>query len=213
MDMLRSTILKAAAMVVAMCVLFGCGRIQKKEQLKVLSEDNGQVLSVFAIFPTPVEEPWAGAVHMGFLKAQEEGLIVYSFEENTGYAHFDSILHANCSKGFDIVAGDAFGSESTVRKLAAEFQETVFFFGSGEGPNATNLSVFDDLVHEPAYLAGMAVGAVTRTSRIGIVAAMPIPEINRLTNAFIAGAHETDPEAVFEIAYIDEFYNPLKADS
>lgn len=211
--MMRSTIFKAAAMVVAMCVLAGCGRVQKKERPGVVSLDNDKALSVFAIFPTPVEEPWAGMVHQGFLNAQQEGLIVYSFEENTGYAHFDSILRANCSKGYDIIAGDAFGSERIVREIAAEFPDKAFFFGSGEGPNAMNLSVFDDLVHEPAYLAGMAAGAVTRTSRIGIVAAMPIPEINRLTNAFIAGARETDPGTAFDIAYIDEFYNPLKADS
>lgn len=213
MNRLLSKIFKGTAIILLLSLIVGCGRVQKKEQQEAVTEDNGKVLSVFAIFPTPVEEPWADMVHKGFLKAQEEGLIGYSFEENTGYAHFDSILHASCSKGYDIIAGDAFGSEASVRETAAEFPDIVFFFGSGEVPNGTNLSVFDDLVHEPAYLAGMAAGSVTRNSRIGIVAAMPIPEINRLTNAFITGARDMNPDASFDIAYIDEFYNPQKADS
>ncbi|MDD5695571.1 MAG: BMP family ABC transporter substrate-binding protein, partial [Bacteroidales bacterium] len=60
---------------------------------------------------------------------------------------------------------------------------------------------------------GMAAGIVTQKNRIGIVAAKPIPEVNRLTNAFIAGAKEMNPLVRFDITYTNVFYDPPRADS
>jgi basic membrane lipoprotein Med (substrate-binding protein (PBP1-ABC) superfamily) len=100
-----------------------------------------------------------------------------------------------------------------VREVADDFPDIPFFFGSGMGPNGKNLSVFDNFIHEPAYLAGMAAGSITLRNRIGIVAAKSIPEVNRLTNAFISGAREMNQQVKFEIIYTDEFYYPPRADS
>ena len=56
------------------------------------------------------------------------------------------------------IFGDAYGNERAVRRVAAEYPATPFIFGSGLGPSDPNLSVFDDWIHEPAYLCGMLAG-------------------------------------------------------
>ena len=56
------------------------------------------------------------------------------------------------------IFGDAYGNEEAVRRVAAEYPATPFIFGSGLGPSDPNLSVFDDWIHEPAYLCGMLAG-------------------------------------------------------
>ena len=56
-----------------------------------------------------------------------------------------------------------------------------------------NFSVFDNWIHEPAYLAGMLAGGLTKTGIIGVVGGVPVPEVNRITNAFIAGRPGRQP--------------------
>ncbi|TIN50023.1 MAG: BMP family ABC transporter substrate-binding protein, partial [Mesorhizobium sp.] len=63
-------------------------------------------------------------------------------------------------------------------------------FGSGAGPAEPNFGVFDNWIHEPAYLSGLIAGKMSKSGTIGAVAAMGIPEVNRLVNAFFAGAKD-----------------------
>ena len=110
-----------------------------------------------------------------------------------------------------MIFGDAFGNEEAVRRVAAEFPEIAFVFGSGFGPSEPNLSVFDNWIHEPAYLSGMLAGGMTKTNKIGVVGGMPVPEVNRLVNAFIAGAKEINPDAKVLVSFINSWFDPAAA--
>ena len=46
---------------------------------------------------------------------------------------------------------------------------------------------------------------------IGVVAAMPIPEVNRLVNAFTAGAKEVNPDAKMLVSFINSWFDPAAA--
>ena len=59
----------------------------------------------------------------------------------------------------------AFGNEEAVRRVAADYPDIPFVFGSGGGPAEPNFSVFDNWIHEPAYLAGMLAGGLTKSRR------------------------------------------------
>jgi len=83
--------------------------------------------------------------------------------------------------------------------------------GSSLKPQAPNFSVFDNYIQEPAYLSGMVAGGMTRSNRIGMVGGFPIPEVNRLMNAFMAGAKETNPKVEFSVSFINSWFDPPKA--
>ena len=53
------------------------------------------------------------------------------------------------------------------RRTAKEFPKVSFLFGSGAGPAEPNFGVFDNWIHEPAYLAGMLAGGLTTSNVIG----------------------------------------------
>jgi basic membrane lipoprotein Med (substrate-binding protein (PBP1-ABC) superfamily) len=40
---------------------------------------------------------------------------------------------------------------------------------------------------------------------------MPIPEVNRIVNAFVAGVKETDPQATVKVSFINSFFDPAAA--
>src|SRR3954465_1298743 len=113
--------------------------------------------------------------------------------------------------GNQLIVGEAFGVEAAARKVAKDFPKTAFLMGSSLKPQAPNFSVFDNYIQEPAYLSGMVAGGMTKSNRIGMVGGFPIPEVNRLMNAFMAGAKETNPKVEFSVSFINSWFDPPKA--
>jgi len=177
----------------------------------VVAQD--EPLKVFGAFATEIEEPWDGVIHAALEAEAEAGRIDYLWQDAIGYSgDMELVLRQVAEEDApDIIFGDAFLNEEAVRRVAAEYPDIAFVFGSEGGPSGDNLSVFDNWIHEPAYLAGMLAGGLTQTDTIGVVAAIPIPEVNRLANAFIAGAQDVNPEVVAKVSFIGSFYDPATA--
>lgn len=175
--------------------------------------ETGGKLKVFGAYATAIEEPWDGVIHAALTKAADAGQIEYTKQDAIGYSgDMERILTEVASQQKpDVIFGDAFGNEEAVRRVAAQFPEIAFVFGSGFGPSEPNLSVFDNWIHEPAYLSGMIAGAMTKSNKIGVVGGVPVPEVNRLVNAFIAGAKKTNPEAQVLVSFINSWFDPAAA--
>jgi basic membrane protein A len=170
-------------------------------------------LGVFGAFATPIEEPWDRVIHTALEAEETAGRIVYDFTDDIGYAgDMERVLGEIAAQDQpDIIFGDAFGNEEAARRVAADYPEIAFVFGSGGGPVDPNFSVFDNWIHEPAYLAGMLAGGLTESNVIGVVGGFPVPEVNRITNAFIAGARETNPEVEVKVTFLNSWFDPAAA--
>ena len=177
-----------------------------------LSEES-EALSVFGAYATAIEEPWDGVIHGALQKAQTEGRISYEFTDDIGYAgDMERVLREVAEqKKPAIIFGDAFGNEEAVRRVAKDYPDIAFVFGSGGGPAEPNFSVFDNWIHEPAYLSGMLAGGLTKTNVIGVVGGFPVPEVNRIVNAFIAGAMSVNPEVDVKTSFINSWFDPAAA--
>src|SRR5690554_964962 len=100
-------------------------------------------LVVFAAYATPIEEPWDGVIHTALQAAADEGTIIYEYQDEIGYSGDMEIILREVAEDEqpDIIFGDAFGNEEAVRRVARDFPEIAFVFGSGLGPAQPNLSV------------------------------------------------------------------------
>ena len=114
-------------------------------------------------------------------------------------------------KGHTLIVGESFAVEAAARKVAKDYPKISFLMGSSGKPQAPNFSVFDNYIQEPAYLSGLIAGSMTKTGKIGMVGGYPIPEVNRLMNAFMAGARETNPKVEFMVTFINSWFDPPKA--
>lgn len=168
-------------------------------------------LKVAAVFATPIEEPWDHQIHVALLKAKKELGIEYKWSEHVESSDFERVLRQYARGGTQLILGDAFAAEEVTRKVAKQFPKVAFVFGSGGGPADPNLSVFDNWIHEPAYLCGLIAGKMTKTNTVGAVAAMDIPEVARLVNAFYQGAKEANPNVKRKTTFIGSFFDPPKA--
>ncbi|HMR64879.1 MAG TPA: BMP family protein, partial [Anaerolineae bacterium] len=173
----------------------------------------GEPLVVFGAYATAIEEPWDGVIHSALTKAQEAGQITYTFADDIGYSgDMERILREVAEETQpDIIFGDAFGNEEAARRVAVDYPEIAFVFGSGGGPAEPNFSVFDNWIHEPAYLSGMLAGGLTESNVVGVVGGFPVPEVNRIVNAFIAGAEAVNPEVDVKTTFINSWFDPAAA--
>ena len=193
---LRGLMAVAVAALVGTALLSGAARAEEK-------------MKVAAIFSTPIEEPWVNQVHEALLKAQKELGIEYKWAESVPSADYARVLREFARDGYTMITGDAF--EDVTRRVAREFPNIAFVFGSGEGTAEPNFSVYDNWIHEPAYLSGLIAGKMTKSNVVGSVAAMDIPEVDRLVNAFCQGAKDANKDVKCKVTFIGSFFDPPKA--
>lgn len=170
-------------------------------------------LAVFGAYATAIEEPWDGVIHAALNTAKDDGRIDYTYTDDIGYAgDMERVLREVAEKNKPaIIFGDAFGNEEAVRRVAKDFPDIAFVFGSGGGPAEPNFSVFDNWIHEPAYLSGMLAGGLTESNVIGVVGGLPVPEVNRIVNAFTAGALSVNPDVDVKTTFINSWFDPAAA--
>ncbi|HSE70220.1 MAG TPA: BMP family protein [Nocardioidaceae bacterium] len=197
----------------ALALLAACGGTTGEETSGGGEGGDSDKPLIYGVFATPLEEPWDGAIHSALESAVEDGVIEYKHVDNvnTADAMERALRDIATNEQPDAIMGDAFAAEEAVRKVAAEFPEIPFAFGSGEDPVEPNMSVFDNWLQDPAYLAGMLAGGLTESDTIGVVGAMPIPEVNRIVNAFVLGVKETNPDATVKVSFINTFFDPAAA--
>jgi basic membrane protein A and related proteins len=196
---------------VAVLLVAACGGTTGESETS--SSGDGDLPLVYGAFATPLEEPWDGAIHAALEEAAAEGVIQYKHVDDlsTSDAMERALRDIAINEKPAAIMGDAFAAEEAVRKVAAEFPDIPFAFGSGEKPVEPNMSVFDNWLQDPAYLAGMLAGGLTESDTIGVVGAMPIPEVNRIVNAFVLGVKETNPDATVKVSFINSFFDPAAA--
>jgi len=168
-------------------------------------------LKVAAIYTVPFEQQWVSRIHKALKAAEARGDIEYKATENVANADYERVMREYVAAGNTLIVGEAFAVEAAARKVAKDSPKVSFLMGSSGKPQAPNFSVFDNYIQEPAYLSGMVAGGMTKSNKIGMVGGFPIPEVNRLMHAFMAGAKETNPKVEFTVSFINSWFDPPKA--
>ena len=168
-------------------------------------------LKVAAVYTVPFEQQWVSRIHTALKAAEARGEIEYKATENVANADYERVMREYATAGNQLIVGEAFAVEGAARKVAKDFPKTAFLMGSSGKPQAPNFSVFDNYIQEPAYLTGLIAGGMTQTNKIGLVGGFPIPEVNRLMHAFMAGAKEVNPKTEFTVTFINSWFDPPKA--
>ena len=170
-------------------------------------------LTVRGIYTVPVEQQWVSRIHKAALAAEEAGEIEYDFSENVSNTDYARVMREYAEGGADLIVGEIFAVEDEAREVVGDYPDTAFLMGSSFGEDAAypNLAVFDNYIQDASYLSGIIAGAMTETGNIGMVGGFPIPEVNRLMHAFMAGARESNPEVTFQVAFIGSWFDPPKA--
>jgi basic membrane protein A len=110
----------------------------------------------------------------------------------------------------DVVFTTSFGYMDDTVKAGAKYPDKLFMHCSGFKQTPNVGTYFADL-YQTYYLNGLMAGALTKTNKIGYVAAFPIPELIRHINAFALGIKAVNPKAKVHVKWIYAWYGPDKA--
>ncbi|HTV71776.1 MAG TPA: BMP family protein [Rhizobiaceae bacterium] len=199
----RRTLLKAAGASTALAATGAFpSRLFAQEKLKVA-----------AIYTVPFEQQWVSRIHKAANTAKDRGDIDYVATENVSNTDYERVMREYAEAGNKLIVGEVFGVEDAARTVAKDYPDTAFLMGSSFKPDSAvpNFSVFDNYIQDASYLTGIIAGAMTKSKNMGMVGGFPIPEVNRLMNAFMAGVKETAPDTKFQVSFIGSWFDPPKA--
>lgn len=109
----------------------------------------------------------------------------------------------------DIVFSTSIGYMVPTEGIAKENPAVMFEHATGTR-QGINLTTYATRAYQPRYLSGLIAGSMTKTNKIGYVAAHPIPEVIRGINAFTLGVRAVNPNAVVEIEWAKSWFDPKK---
>ena len=129
---------------------------------------------------------WSQAHDVGRQKLVEETGIETAYTELVpeDATEFRTVAEAYIEQGYNIIFGTTFGL------IDSNFGN---YFGK---------------MYQPRYLSGLVAGSITKSNKIGYVAAFPIPEVIRGINAFAEGVKETNPNATVEVVWTFTWFGP-----
>ena len=110
----------------------------------------------------------------------------------------------------DVVFTTSFGYMDDTIKAGQRYADKMFMHCSGF-KQAKNVGTYFADLYQTYYLNGVMAGALTKTDKIGYVAAFPIPELVRHIDAFALGIKAVNPNARVHVRWTYAWYGPDKA--
>jgi basic membrane protein A len=199
----RRLIEAAGAMAVggAMVSVIGPGRAFAADKLKI-----------GFVYVGPINDDGWTAAHeegrqamMAALGDKVESSYVENVPENAADA--ERVIRDFAQKGYKLIFTTSFGFMDPTVTVAADFPDTTFIHISGykTGPN---MGTGMGKIEEPRYVSGLIAGKMTKTNKLGYVAAFPIPECIRGINAFTLGVRKVNPAATVKVVWTNTWLDP-----
>jgi basic membrane protein A len=112
------------------------------------------------------------------------------------------------SQGYNMIFATAFGYQPFTQQVAKENPDKYFFGITPTVAPADNILNYYGRLWDGRYLTGIVAGKMTKTNKIGFVAAQPIPTVIAGINAFTLGARSVNPNATVQVVWTLSWYNP-----
>ncbi|MDC0335391.1 BMP family ABC transporter substrate-binding protein [Pseudodesulfovibrio sp.] len=212
-------LLKLCVVVAAMAMmlsLFACGEAPQEKKAEETPAPKAEA---------PKEEP--KTIKAGFVYVSPIGDAGYSYAHDQGRKAVDALDWASTSyvesvpegadservirnmarKGFDVIFTTSFGYMDPTIKVGKEFPDVDFMHCSGF-KKSENVSNYFGRIYQARYLTGLVAGAMTKTNKLGYVAAFPIPEVIRGINAYTLGVKAMNPDAEVRVVWTKTWYDP-----
>src|SRR5579859_6559984 len=115
--------------------------------------------------------------------------------------------------GATLIFATSFGYfDPHVLKMAAKYPKVRFAHCGGlwKQGNPSNITSYFGYIDECQYLNGVVAGHMTKSKKLGFVAAKPIPQVLRNINSFTLGAQSVDPSITTQVIFTGDWSMPVK---
>ena len=144
-----------------------------------------------------------------YVAEQHPDLEILYAENIPETAQVKAVMGQMIQQGASIIFATSYGYSSFAKEMAAENPEVVFLH-MGDVESTDNYGAFFGNIWQIEYAAGKAAGSVTKTNKLGFVAAFPIPQTLLNINAFTLGAQSVNPDVTTTTVLLSAWCDPAK---
>ena len=172
-------------------------------------KDSGDKVKVGCIFIGSINDGgFTQCMNEGLEKAAKENGVELIKKENVSDSDTQASKDAATNlidQGCTIIVGCSYGYGDALNELAnsGDYDDVTFLHFSGPYQNETNMENFFGSMEEARYLSGMAAASVTKSNKLGYVAAHPYTEVQIGIDAFTLGAQAVNPDVEVKVVYIN----------
>ena len=172
----------------------------------------GEKTKVAFIYVGPIGDAgWTWAHDQGRLDLEKNLNVETAYQESVpeNPADAERVIRDFAQKGYKVIFTTSFGYMDPTINVAKDFPDTTFIHISGY-KTAANVGTGFGKIEEPRYVSGLIAGKMTKTNKLGYVAAFPIPEVIRGINAFTLGVRKSNPAATVKVIWTNTWFDPTK---
>lgn len=169
-------------------------------------------LKVAILLSGPVDDyGWTWAAYRG-ARSMADALPYVSLLRKENIIESDSAADFRelAQSGYQVIFAHSYDFGAAIAQVASEYPQVKFMWAAGQGPKTPNTGFYFERAYQVRYLNGMVAGAMTRTNRIGFVAARPAGQVIRGINAFARGVAAVNADARVYVKWVGAWYNPPK---
>lgn len=124
-------------------------------------------------------------------------------------AEVEKVMERMIKSGASIIFATSYGYLDYAISLGRKYPKVAFLHAGGLklGDNVGTYWANSD---DAMYLSGMAAGAVSKSGKLGFIAAFPIPQVVRSINAFTLGAQAMNPNVTTTVVWTGGWLLPPK---
>lgn len=122
----------------------------------------------------------------------------------------ESMINLN---GAQVLFPTSFGYfKPFILQTAPKYPDVEFLHCGGlwKKGDPTNAGSYFGYIDEPVYVSGIVAGHMSKTGKLGFVAAIPIPQVLRNINNFTMAARSVNPKITTHVVFTGGWSNPVK---
>ena len=178
-----------------------------------LAADAADPVKMAFVYVGPVGDGgWTYAHELGRKEVEKKfgAKVSTSIVENVPEgADAERVIRDLAAKGNKVIFTTSFGYMEQTLKVAKTFPKVEFYHATGF-KSAPNVTIYNSRMYEPAYLAGIIAGHMSKKGVLGFVASFPIPEVVRNINAYTMGARSVNPKITTKVIWVSSWFDPSK---
>lgn len=103
---------------------------------------------------------------------------------------------------------DPFMLQEATKHPDVQFRHAGGLWNAAKDPK--NAGSYFGYIGQGMYLCGIAAGHMTKSKKLGFVAAKPIPQVLQNVNSFLLGARSVDPSITVQVIFTGDWSMPVK---
>lgn len=116
--------------------------------------------------------------------------------------------------GAQVIFPTSFGYfDPHILKIAPKYPKVTFLHCGGlydAGKHPKNVGSYFGYIDEAVYVSGIVAGHMSKTGKLGYIAAIPIPQVLRNINNFTMAARSVNPNITVQVVFAGGWSNPVK---